>query len=431
MSVNWGDEPLREEAVDAANAAMGIMAELTSSVITSIQNHRNASANQALLEEICQSVMAFGERCDNRVDELRATIDEMTDYLDDVSAENTRLEQELAQSQAMLRMVRDELETSKANLQTEKADSLSYIKERDKAERENKGLSRYKQDVNQRLAIHEQRFAEVMGLLNAYQDVCQREFPEHAAEIARKAQIAVKLPPAFTEAMAELQEKTYEHAQDCSSFLNTVAFENNWEKEEYWSHKQTVEDCFTYSKDFYADPARRDIETARRLIEAAKKLNADTEVTSKISELMPLFNRILIEAEHAWREEKDLRLNTLNELSDLCGKACSLIKTDFAQDTQLSDARIEATHAIEQLKEADTKAPSLSIPDLYANSTPQADAALSLTRSANVLREAFAGREPLLERQLDALSTKSTAILGRTSPQKLEQESDDTKSKQV
>jgi len=424
MSINWGNEPLREEAVDAANAAMGIMAELTSSVITSIQNHRNASANQALLEEICQSVMAFGERCDNRVDELRATIDEMTDYLDDVSAENTRLEQELAQSQAMLRKVQDELKSSN-NV------NAIYAKESSKDKRELNGMLRYKHDVSQRMAIQEQRFAEVLDLLNAYQNICQREFPEHADDISRKAQIAVKLPPAFSAAMQKLQEKTYEHAQDCSSFLSTVAFENNWEKEEYWSHKQTVEDCFTYSKDFYADPARHDIETARRLIEAAKKLNADKEITSKISELMPFYNRILIEAEHAWSEEKYLRTSTFNELADLCGKACSLIKTDFAQDAQLSDARIEATHAIEQLKEADSKAPSLSIPDLYANSTPQADAALSLTHSANQLREAFAGREPLLERQLDALSTKSTAILGRTSPQKLEQESDDTKSKQV
>jgi hypothetical protein len=408
MSVNWGNEPFRDEAIGAANAALGWMTEFTSHLSLVMQRHVVSQANRQLTKNLVTAVVEYGDRYDAHLRELSGHINILCEHIDSLSEKGGALASELAE-------IRSQLDGTKEALKDALELKVSYKQQRDDAQRELNGMRRYKADINKRLALQEQRFIESKAELDAYREITSKS--EVGQQISNEVKVAARMPPSFEEAMDVLCQKTQEHAFDCSAFIDTISHENDWPNDAYWHHSQFIKDCIRYSRDFYADPARRDLEPARRLIESARALHADVVLTSKISELMPYFGTAIADADEAWKHENHLRDEHFGALSDFCRKACSIAQASYADDPRLREARIELIHAIETLRTIDGQVRAMDIGALLDTPTPQARAAHDVIEAAEEMSRAFDSHEPELSQQIDDLVVSAITVLRRSSPQ--------------
>lgn len=407
-TAHWGEQPIREEAVGAANASFGFLADLTSNISEVIQRHQVSAANRELARQLVQQVLDFGERGENQLRGLRDHIRKLVDHVDTLEEDNQQLRVDLEQALRDAAKLRDELTLVRSN-----ADAFEH--QRDEAVRDLNGMRRYHQSINPRFALQEQRFAELKAELEAYRLIVGKS-PDGQI-LTQQVEQAAGQPPAYEEALALLVEKTQQHALDCCAFLRTISAENNWPEDAFWHHSSVIDECVYYSRDFYADPDKRDLEPARRLIEAAKTLHSNVVLTSKISEMMPFFGSLITKADDAWREESRLRQQQFGSLVDLCRKVCAVVREDYRDDALLNEARLSMLKAIEDYSTINEQVGSMDLGRLIDTPTPQASAAADVLVCAEKLSVAIARHEPGRAELIDDLIRSATEVLKRTSPQ--------------
>ena len=416
----WGDEPFRDETVNAASNAyalsFGILSDVLSNISANRDYRREEAANRELKERLVELVLNVDKLCNDRIDNGDVLITRLYDQIDELTDKNFKLEDELKDRLKSLKALYETTPNSQAKLkETEEVKEL-VERQRNDFRRELSGLQRYKKSVNPRLADYEERQATLLRELNAYREIIRKNHPDIAENITSAVEMAVALPSHYSDAMADLCDKTIEHTSACLSFISTITHENGWGQDEYSKRSSFINECLSYSLKIYDKTERRDLEEARRLIQSARKLHSDKELTRHISEFMPYYGKLITEAEAAWTIENNFRQEKVKELSDLISKSSSVIQTDHSQASSLASARIDAIHAVEKIASVEENLAIMEPRDLVASPSIHANAFAELIKEADILRTAFGGREPFLGAQIRKAVAEAIASLSRTSP---------------
>ncbi len=248
--------------------------------------------------------------------------------------------------------------------------------------RKNTGFHCFKKEVNQRLALHEERVTILKRELDAYR-MLHPESEEKVATIVAQA-------PDINEALQGVLKLTGDvvrAAERLNAMNQSPLFENN-----------TVLKDYKYSK-YDIEKRGVDFDHIDLLLKSAKAIPLTPVFADGSKELLPHLSALVTQLETALTEERGLRQDAGNTLAETLQKGASLAAMTYPDDDALGKARIDALHAISLWRE-----------DINAAN------AFQLAQAGHAMNDAFGGREPSLERMLDEQTGTLDTVLRRVSP---------------
>lgn len=299
-------------------------------------------------------------------------VEAMLEYMDrGIHTLERRLEEARNKQQALAK----ELEENKDKYR-------EYYEKWNAEANKNVGFKRYKDEVNQRLALHEERVTILKRELDAYR-MLHPESEEKVATIVAQA-------PDINEALQSVLKLTGDivrAAERLNAMNQSPLFENN-----------TVLKDYEYSK-YDIEERGVDFDHIDLLLKSAKAIPLTPVFADGSKELLPHLNTLVSQLETALTEERGLRQNAGNSLAETLQKGASLAAMTYPDDDALGKARIDALHAVSLWRE-----------DINAAN------AFQLAQAGHAMNDAFGEREPSLERMLDEQAGTLDTVLRRVSP---------------
>lgn len=375
MMPNMGYEPARDEAMNAANGAMGLMVDMVSEIREVISDHRVQSANRELANQLFNSVQRYLGPSEAKINELVEHIQNLGNYLDEMTRRNHKLDRQLSETIQKMNRLAQELQENKDKYR-------EYYEKWNAEANKNFGFKRYKDEVNQRLALHEERVTILKRELDAYRMLHPESEEKVATIVAQAPDINEALNNVLNLTADIIQAAKKLHAMDRSPLHQN----NNTVMGDYNSTSSELKNGLDFS-------------LIEKLISITQALPNVSAYADSSSALLPHYKLISNQLEQAYTEERTLRQNAGDALAETLQKGASLAAMTYPDDHALCNARIDALHAVSLWRE-----------DINAAN------AFQLAQAGHAMNDAFGGREPSLERMLDEQAGTLDTVLRRVSP---------------